>query len=361
MGFKEQGKGAMEELNNKNKMHGVDDAVAKEMEKEIEKAVEKKIAEEIKKKKTENKAGNEDKKVSICYVVKAAIAMIVCAIVAILATIAWFTMNREVGTSGMSIKSQGQPYTIQTRDSSGYYSSVYENLETEGMEWKISSTKNFDNHANAINMATGETEPGIEPGDHGILEFRVNPNNSESITVDCIFDIKAYVETTTTGENNQPVTEMTEITNSTLVGYLKAHIMLFSGIDANDKYTGLIGTDAQLRRVLANQTYTRNGETYTQIYWVWPLHLSDLTSDDADDIIYASSERSAVIAYIASNRNGFFKDCSDSEAQVTSDLTALATTPSSTTYNHYNTKYDNADLEIGNNVSYVMLSMQVAQ
>lgn len=284
---------------------------------------------------------------------------VITLILFIFSSIAWFTMNRETSTSGMGVQVAAIPYTIQTRNSSGYYKDKWDSINSDAMEWKISSTKNFDNHEDAINTAVGETDPGIEPGDHGILEFRVNPNNADTITVDCIFDIKAYVETTTTGENNQPVTEMTEITNSTLVGYLKAHIMLFLGIDANDKYTGLIGTDAQLRRVLANQTYTRNGETYTQIYWVWPLHLSDLTSDDADDIIYASSERSAVIAYIASNRNGFFKDCSDSEAQVTSDLTALAATPSSTTYNHYNTKYDNADLEIGNNVSYVMLSMQV--
>ena len=283
------------------------------------------------------------------------------AIIMIFASIAWFTMNREVSNGGMSIKSQAQPYTIQTRDSSGYYHSVYENLETDGMEWKISSTKSFDNHEDAINTAVGETDPGIEPGDHGILEFRVNPNNADTITVDCVFDIKAYVETTTTGENNQQVTEVAEINNSTLVGYLKAHIMLFSGIDANDKYTGLIGTDAELRRVLANKTYTRNGETYTQIYWVWPLHLSDLTSEITNNILYAPTERSAVIEYIASNRNGFFKDCSDSAEQVTTDLTDLSTEYSSSTYNHYNTKYDNADLEIGNNVSFVMLTMQVAQ
>ena len=28
-------------------------------------------------------------------------------------------------------------------------------------------------------------------------------------------------------------------------------------------------------------------------------------------------------------------------------------------YNHYNLRYDNADLDIGNNLSYVILSMQV--
>ena len=282
-------------------------------------------------------------------------------IIFIFTTIAWFTQNREVSAGSMAIKMQAQPYTIQTRDSSGYYSSVYEGLETEGMEWKISSSKNFDNHTNAINAAIGETEPGIEPGDHGILEFRVNPNNADSITVDCIFDIKAYIETTTTDENDQQVTVVTEISNSDLLGYIKAHIMLFSGIDANGKYTGLIGTDAELRRVLEDQQYSKNGETYTQIYWVWPLYLSNLTSADTSDIIYAPTERSSVIAYIANNRNGFFKDCSDSAAQVSADLRALSAEYSSTTYNHYNIKYDNADLEIGNNVSYVMLSMQVAQ
>lgn len=307
------------------------------------------------------KAAMEKKQDARKRLVKICIMLSLALLVFLFATIAWFAMNKEVGNSGMSVKSQATPYTIQTRDSSGYYNSVYESLETDGMEWKISSTKNFDNHVNAINAATGETEPGIEPGDHGTLEFRVNPNNSESITVDCIFDIKAYVETTTINENNQQVTEVTEVNNSALLGYLKAHIMLFSGIDANDKYTGLIGTDADLRRVLANQTYTRNGEAYTQIYWVWPLHLSDLTSESSNNILYAPTERSAVIAYIASNRNGFFKDCSDSSAQVTSDLTDLSTAYSSTTYNHYNVKYDNADLEIGNNVSYVILSMQVDQ
>ena len=257
----------------------------------------------------------------------------------------------------MAVTAQSNPYTIQTRSESGYYSDIYASLGTGGMEWKISSAKSFDNHEDA--KKEGETEPGLEPGDHGILEFRVNPNSADSITVDCVFDVKAYVETITLDGNNQPVTEVTEIDNSTLVGYLKAHIMLFSGIDANGKYTGLIGTDAQLRRVLSNQTYTRNGETYTQIYWVWPLYLSNLTSNDNNTILFAPSERSAVIAYIANNKNGFFKDCYDSVAQITSDLTALSTEYSSAIYNHYNMKYDNADLDIGNNVTYVLLSMQV--
>ena len=301
---------------------------------------------------------NEIKRYKVTALVKLGAIMVSAALLVIFGTIAWFTMSKETQASGMGVKVQAQPFTIQTRSGSGYYSDIYESLGTEGLEWKISSEYNFDNHDSA--KIEGETEPGIEPGDHGILEFRVVPNNADSITVDCIFDIKAYVESTTLDGNGDPVKVVTEVDNSSLIGYLRAHIMLFSGYDTGTgKYTDLIGTDESLRRVLANQTYTRNGNTYTKVYWVWPLYLSDLTSEDQTNIIFAPSERQKIIAYIAANRNGFFKDCTDSEQQIISDLTALSTTYSSTTYNHYNMKYDNADLDIGNNVTYVMLTMTV--
>lgn len=290
------------------------------------------------------------------YVFKLLALLVLAGALVTFTTIAWFTMNKETGSSGMGVKVQAVPYTIQTRGGSGYYSGTYASLGTDGMEWRISSSKNFDNHEDA--KQSEEAEPGIEPGDHGILEFRVNPNNADSITVDCIFDMTAYIETIPLDGSGDPVTVVTEIDDSVLLGYLKAHIMLFSGLEGG-KYTGLIDNDASLRRVLEKQTYTRNGETYTQIYWVWPLHLSDITSHNAEIVIFAASERSDVIDYIARNRNGFFKDCGDNESKVKADLTSLATEYSSTIYNHYNVKYDNADLEIGNNVSYVMLSMQV--
>ena len=275
-------------------------------------------------------------------------------------TVAWFASNKDVGGNGMAVQVQGMPYTIQTRDSSGYYSTIYETLNTGGLEWKISSTDNFANHESA--KKEGETEPGLEPGDHGTLEFRVNPNTTNTITVDCIFDMKAYLETTTTDEQANLVTAITEIDDSALVGYLKAHIMLFAGFNSDTgKYTGLISNDESLRRVLANQTYIKDEDVYTKIYWVWPEHLSDLTNADHSKIIYDYAEFGDVMAYIASNKDGFFKGCNDSAAQVEEDLTALSDAYSSAIYNHYNMRYDNADLDIGNNISYVMLSMQVAE
>lgn len=300
--------------------------------------------------------------------IKASIPIVLGVIVICLISVAWFAMNTTVRGTGASVKAEGMPYTIQTRDISGFYKDKWEKTGSEAVEWLVSATNNFDNYGQELDYE--EDEPRLEPGDSGVLEFRVNPNTSDSITVDCVFDIKAYLETVKKdGQGNvvldqdgNSVTEITEINNDALTGYIKAHIMLFSGYDSeNGKYTGLIDNDQELRRVLANQTYTKDDAAYTKIYWVWPMHLEDITSDNDSRIIYDSAERMTVIAYIARNRDGFFKNCNDNEQKVISDLTALSKDYDSSIYNHYNMKYDNADLEIGNNISYMMLSMNVEQ
>ena len=308
------------------------------------------------------------KKMLVISLIKMSIPLVLCTVVFCLASVAWFAKNSEVEASGKGIAAQGMPYTIQTQDSSGYYKEKWEKTGSDAMEWLVSATNNFDNHEQALDFE--ETELGIEPGDSGVLEYRVNPNTSDSITVDCVFEVKAYLETVekdgqgkvSTDESGNPITIITEVNDDTLSGYLNAHIMLFSGYDSEkNKYTGLIDNDQALRRVLEERTYIKDGTGYTKIYWVWPMHLEDITSSDDSRIIYASDERETVIAYIARNRNGFFKDCNDDEQQVIADLTALSTEYDNAIYNHYNMRYDNADLEIGNNISYVMLSMKVEQ
>ena len=293
------------------------------------------------------------------------------AIIVFFATIAWFTMNREVGASGMQMKVQGLPYTIQTSDTSGYYKTAWEKTGSEALEWLVTSANNFDNHSGAIE--TGEEEPSLEPGDSGCLEFRVNPQSSDEITVDCLFEIKAYKEEevkddngdTVVDDKGDPVTTLTQITTGNTAGYIDGHILLFSGMDENEKYTGLINNDYDKnletyleQRVLSGQTYEKDGSTYTTIYWYWPERLNELT--DSTKIKFAASEQNGVITYIARNKDKFFKNCSETTEKVSNDLTALAGgTSTDQVYNHYSLMYDNADLEIGNYISYIVLSMQV--
>ena len=281
-------------------------------------------------------------------------------------------MNKETGTNGMGVRVQGIPYTIMTRSESGYYKDKWDMIGSDAIEWKISAEHNLDNYVVDPDHITEqeENELGLEPGDSGSLEFRIQPNTSDSITVDCVFDIRAYLERTkldqqgqpVLDDNNDPVVELVEIDNSVLTAYIKAHILLFAGYDdSTGKYTDLITDNDELRRVLKNQRYTKNGSEYTTIYWVWPMYLRELTSNNDAVIIYDSAERSNVIDYIAKNRTGFFKDCTDTKDQVSADLRALSTSDNVNLYNRYSLKYDNADLEIGNNISYIMLSMNVEQ
>ena len=304
---------------------------------------------------------DEEMRLRRIKLIKIGVILMLVSIVMIFMTIAWFTMNREVGSSGMGVKTAGLPYIIETRSGFGTYKTQYDSLNTQGEEWKISADHNLENHSGAIEE--GEEEPGLEPGDHGSLEFRVSPQNSDTITVDCLFEVKAYLETKVVDENENETTNISVINDSVLTGYLEGHIMLFAGYDEETgKYTGLIdNNNANLQRILTNKTYTKGEDVYTTIYWCWPEHLSDLTGDvtGSANIIYDPDEHEAVIAYIARNKDKFFKDCNDSNAKVLTDLTNLYNTYSNQTYNHYNLKYDNADLLIGNNISYVMLSMQV--
>ena len=290
-------------------------------------------------------------------IVQTIILLFLAFIIFVLATIAWFTMNKDTSAGGMGVKVSGLPFIIETRSGSGYYKDQYDMINYQAEEWKISSSHNFDNHSGSIEE--DEVEPALEPGDFGSLEFRVSPQSMDTITVDCLFEIKAYLEETTTDEGDNEVTTITEISNSNLVRYLEGHILLFAGYDElTGKYTDLIDNNNEsLQRILEDMTYTRGESTYTTIYWYWPEHLSDLT--DSANTIYAPSEHEDVIAYVARNKDKFFKDCNDSETKVRNDLTSLYNTYSNQTYNYYNLKYDNADLVIGNNISYAMISMKV--
>lgn len=311
---------------------------------------------------------NNSKKRNKIFVLIKTFSMLILALgLLVFVGIAWFSMSKDVETSGMNIKVQASPYTIVTRNQSGYYKEQWDKLNSQAVEWQISQAYNFDNYNDGL--APDQTDLGLEPSDSGMLEFRVNPNNSDSITVDCVFDFKAYVEKPVLGENDdpildendEPVTELIEITNEDLLEHVKTHIMLFSEYDpVTCKYDGLISTDVELKRVL-EQTYTRGEEDYTTIYWAWPEHLENFISHDNSEIIYVPSQRTAVINYVAKNRTGFFKDCKDDENTVKSELTALSQAYDNPIYNRYNMKYDNADLDIGNNISYVLLSMTVEQ
>ena len=83
------------------------------------------------------------------------------------------------------------------------------------------------------------------------------------------------------------------------------------------------------------------------------MHLSDIISNQENELIYAKGERANVIRYIVANKDGFFKDISKSDEELINDLTNVEH------YGSYSIMFDKADLEIGRNVQFVILGFSV--
>lgn len=262
-------------------------------------------------------------------------------------TMAWFANNSKVNGTNMSVTVKGPSFMLEFPGTDqGKWVNKYNSLNETNQIWLLTSTHNLDN---ATNME--EEKLGLEPGDCGILEFRVKPTGDENtITVDLEFSMRAMEKR----ENSSETDALTEITvsNPEIMNYLMSHIMLFEGIDANGKYTGLID-NIGLNRILENKTYSKNDTQYTKIYWVWPLHLSNIISRDSRELIYASSMRGDVIDYIVKNKTGFFRGITADDSVLRSDLNNVRN------YGSYSILFDRADLEIGKKVKFLILGVTV--
>lgn len=271
-------------------------------------------------------------------------------IMLIFSSLSWFTMNTQVESGGMSMKAGSIPYTIEfPGEDEGKYADQYRTLTDQSSIWLVNNNENMDNGS-----GTPKEELGLEPGDSGTLEFRIQPNGTDSITVDICFTVRGIVKQH--DQNNSQ--QLTEITDTELMGFVASHIMLFTGIDSNGKYTGLIQNSDDLKRYIRNKTYSINDseeddDYYTKLYWVWPFHLSDLISTQNDDLIYASNERSTVIQYIVDHKDGFFKDITTEDSVLSADLNSMER------YGSYSIMFDKADLDIGKQVQYVILGLSV--
>ena len=171
-------------------------------------------------------------------------------------TIAWFTSNKEVSESGLQMTAGGIPFTIEfPGEDEGYWIDQYHTLSDQTGIWLVDDDKNMDNGSD-----TTEEELGLEPGDSGTLEFRISPNRTDTITVDICFTMRGIVKQRSQDSDSSASSsqQLTEISDTELMGFVASHIMLFTGIDSNGKYTGLIQNSSDLKRYLRNKTYSVN-------------------------------------------------------------------------------------------------------
>ena len=299
---------------------------------------------------------SERRRMQKSALIKAGVMLALGVILFIFSSIAWFTSNKEVSESGLQMTAGGIPFTIEfPGEDEGHWIDRYHTLSDQTGIWLVDDDENMDNGSD-----TTEEELGLEPGDSGTLAFRISPNNTDTITVDICFTMRGIVKQRSQNSDSSASSsqQLTEISDTELMGFVASHIMLFTGIDSNGKYTGLIQNSSDLKRYLRSKTYSVNDskeddDYYTTLYWAWPLHLSNLISTQSDDLIYASSERSTVIQYMVAHKNGFFKDITTEDSVLSADLNSMEH------YGSYSIMFDKADLDIGKRVQYVILGLSV--
>lgn len=325
----------------------------------------------------------------------------------VFASIAWFTMNREVGTSGMGVKTATLPFELAVPSRSGadtYYNSLINDfgyltgesdLTTErgSIRWVMKDeSKN----------TSAEDYRGFSPGSYGKLTFYILPKTDTNAKYNLKIDLSGYCAEFVPDTNDPSVMTKEIVPNtfkslaekadgdstgiySQAAGYLKGHIMFFQELDmltseelngdtdTNKYYSGRI-IDSFVYDTSEHQSdkTTLNGQVAYEvnIYWIWPNTFGQIVLDADDDNLFGnamfSSKQSGVTTpraeltnYITSNPSYFF---STSDLQSSGTVASLITPSSLSSTNALITLsngYNGADQIIGENAQFVLVEMTV--
>lgn len=355
----------------------------------------------------ENKNKNRSK------LIKLSIMLALLAVVMIFMTIAWFSMNREVGSSGMGVKSATLPFDLKTTGYYGYFddwldsgtgkiavnraaapeppSGTSESITTVDsmtIQWLMTDENNAKNY---VTEDTEEDNIGIRPGSFGSLKFSVVPRTQETINISFKLNIVPYrtvYQTDGSGaiilDGNGLPTELApeKITgNNEAVGYLKNHVLFFknrTGTEGNYVYSDLIPLDEVVELVYipseeegedgtysATLTFDKVGnelqEKEITIYWIWPETLAEAVLPGNQQVSggkpVCGSDNLEIFNKLKQNPGAYldgYNNVTDTDGTANENLTQTIIK------NHYSKlslEYNNADQKIGDNVGYFVLQL----
>ena len=312
------------------------------------------------------------KEIKRAYLFKLVAMIVLAGIVVIFATIAWFTMNRDVGTSGMGVKSKGLSFELITLSGDNtnkngvyydpYHTAIREN-ESEGYDiWLVDSGSNMNNYANTGTL-------GIEPGSSGVLKFYIKPYENVSITF--TFQTIGYTARTTTVGEQQTVS-MTELSSAAgnPACFLNGHVLLFEDKNSTTNfYSGLIPTGADGKRSFTRE-FELNGSYDTDIdgdgtddayevdiYWIWPETLDTLVFNSGSSATLVCDKDAAVPQGETYNDYNKVVNNICSYPQYYLNYYSPTATYTESFLVGRNAMYNDADQEIGMNVDYVLLRL----
>lgn len=325
-------------------------------------------------------------------IIKFVIMMVLGVVLFILATIAWFAINKDADSSGMGVMINTSMFELKTSGNAGLYDDYittadadYSNgTETSGSAQKLilrltkGNTELTQTQGNMNNLYSGNGSPseselkeikridssayGLSPGDYGTLKFTISPKtDSVDTTVNLV--VTCYKTSYyTTGDNVGYQTDTFEIMDSDdaddsePIAFAHSHICFFY-LDDEDEMHMITEDGFDEHNITADREVT--------IYWVWPEKLRNILELDVEGLDQTGAEE--LRAYMLKNPGLFLARNSEDSATVFNSITvaenatdneiqavADAMLISNSIYNPWGARYNNADQIIGDKVGYIM-------
>ena len=211
----------------------------------------------------------EKRKKKMALAIKLGTLVCLLGVLLIFGSIAWFTMNREVGTGGMSVSTSAGIFELEVRgdnvENSGTFAKADSSYEN-GVDQNLVPTSYQTGGSNGkiVWRKTGSTaddghyDEGLSPNSHGKLDFWVVPLTDGAIDIEFSFTIRGFIGTyiPPVNENEEPsldklfeVNDEMEVTlenelkdaadlvkKQSALQYIQGHILFFSDYDSTTGY-----------------------------------------------------------------------------------------------------------------------------
>ena len=368
---------------------------------------------------TISETSEEEKKPKVVYDRAKAIKIIAAEIAAfailVFASIAWFTMNKDVGTSGMGVQVAPAPFELEV---SGLYVENEDDFSKADSEYddgeaqlEANTYRTSGQYGKIIWRKTGNTADDghyakdLEPNSHGKLTFWVVPNSTGSLDIEFDFNIRGFIGAFTDPEDEEAEPELTNlyeinddltiedsgglIANASQLSdkkaaleYIQGHILFFSDYNGT-YYSGFLGTGRSIRfgdcinpstnakYNAGNPVSVTEGQKYqVTIYWKWANTFEQMVFDETsrkkDEPLFVSTnttDRTAIYSYLSATESSEMKNKVFKDLTVSAITTDLGYVQNNTTASidsatkELTDAYNNADSFIGNNIDYIMIEM----
>lgn len=257
------------------------------------------------------------------------------ATVIIISTLAWFTMNKDVSSGGMSVSTKAITFNIKSKGTIPYYAPFEAATEYKtgiadaNNEYYLTGTNNDSVQWRMDGIAAEQ----LQPGAYGKLTFWVVPkDNNTTLDMEFSVSMRGFALSNET---------WTEITDTTALGYLNSHILFF-----RERYPTTYANEATTDftyKGLITEPYQVNGLTESDavtIYWIWPETFSQMIADTSasSHIAYDSTALTEIKDYVIARKTNLFPAgtenlddnvtacCSASSTATASEITAAIST-----------------------------------